>query len=292
MAEQRERVAMLGVGMIGGGMAEAWLARGLEVAVWNRSPEKARAFAEKGARVCVSAADAARGAQRVHIALSDDAAVDGVLEQLFGADVDLSASVVVDHTTTATAGTRARAERLAARGIAFVHAPVFMSPAMAREAKGRMLLAGPAAVRDRVRDVLAKMTGEVMDLGDRVDAAAAYKLFGNIMIISMTAGLSDVFTLAAANGFSATDALSLFAKFDMNAMFSSRGAKMAVGEYLPASFEMSMARKDVRLMIESSEGAPLAGLPSIAARMDALLAQGHAALDMGALAIDAVPLKS
>ncbi len=287
-----ERVAMLGVGMIGGGMVEAWLARGLDVAVWNRSHAKAKPFAEKGAHVFESAADAARGASRVHLALSDDAAVDSVLDQLFAAGVDLASAIVIDHTTTATAGTRARAERLAAKGIAFAHAPVFMSPQMAREAKGTMLLAGPSAVRDRVRDVLSKMTGEVVDLGDRVDAASAYKLFGNTMIIAMTAGLADVFTLANANGFSATDALSLFKRFDMNAIFGARGARMAVGEYLPASFELSMARKDVRLMVESSGGAALAGLPAIAARMDQLIGEGHAALDMGALAIDAVPLRT
>lgn len=282
---------MLGVGMIGGGMVEAWLGRGLDVAVWNRSAEKARPFADKGAKVFDSAAEAARGASRVHLALSDDAAVDGVLEQIFRAGVDLASAILIDHTTTATAGTRARAERLAAKGVAFVHAPVFMSPAMAQQAKGTMLLAGPSAVRERVRGELSKMTGEVVDLGDRADAAAAYKLFGNTMIISMTAGLSDVFTLATANGFTPAEALSLFKRFDMNAIFGARGARMAEGEYLPASFELSMARKDVRLMVESSAGKPLAGLPAIADRMDALLAQGHAALDMGALAIDAVPLK-
>lgn len=286
-----ERVAMLGVGMIGGGMVEAWLARDLDVAVWNRSPEKARPFAEKGARVCESAVEAARGASRVHLALSDDAAVDGVLDGLFAAGVELGAALVVDHTTTATAGTRARAQRLSEKGIAFVHAPVFMSPAMAREAKGTMLLAGPSAARERARPVLSQMTGDLVDLGDRPDAAAAYKLFGNTMIISMTAGLADVFTLASANGFSTAEALSLFKRFDMNAIFGARGARMAEGEYLPASFELSMARKDVRLMVESSGGKPLAGLPAIAARMDRLLAEGHAALDMGALAIDAVPLK-
>ena len=53
-----------------------------------------------------------------------------------------------------------------------------------------------------------------------------------------------------------------------------------------------MARKDVRLMVESSGGAALAGLPAIAARMDQLIGEGHAALDMGALAIDAVPLRT
>lgn len=67
---------------------------------------------------------------------------------------------------------------------------------------------------------------------------------------------------------------------------------MAAGEYAPASFEMTMARKDVKLMIETAGLRPLAVLPAIAARMDDLIADGHGALDFGALAIDAVPAKT
>ena len=50
-----------------------------------------------------------------------------------------------------------------------------------------------------------------------------------------------------------------------------------------------MARKDARLMIEAAGGATLAVLPAIAQRIDALIAQGHKADDLGVLAIEAVP---
>lgn len=279
------KLAMLGTGMIGGGMVEAWLDRGLEVAVWNRSAAKAAPFAARGARVAERPEEAARGAAEVHLALSDDAAVDAVIEEVLGAGALAPDALLIDHTTTSTHGARARAERLAKAGVAFLHAPVFMSPAMARERKGMMLLSGPAALRERARPSLAEMTGEVVDLGDRPDAAAAFKLFGNVMIITLTSGLADVFAIAAANGIAAEDALGLFSKFNVAGIFSARGARMAKGDFMPASFELAMAEKDVRLMIESSGGAALAALPSIRARMQALIAEGHGAADMGVLAV-------
>lgn len=282
-------LAMLGTGMIGGGLAAAWLARGEAASVWNRSPEKAAALGAKGARVAASAADATRGAREVHLALSDDAAVDAVLDEVLAAGALSEGALVIDHTTTSTHGTRARAERLAARGVAFLHAPVFMSPQMAEERKGMMLLCGPAALRERARPSLAAMTGEVLDLGDRPDAAAAFKLFGNIMIITMTAGIADVLTLATANGFAGEEALSLFSKFNVAGIFGARGARMAKGDYEPASFELTMAKKDVRLMIESAPDATFALLPAIRSRMGELIERGLGSADLGALAADAVP---
>jgi 3-hydroxyisobutyrate dehydrogenase-like beta-hydroxyacid dehydrogenase len=62
---------------------------------------------------------------------------------------------------------------------------------------------------------------------------------------------------------------------------------MSEGDFV-ASFELEMARKDVRLMLETSGSRPLAALPSIAARMDDLLAQGLGQADFGVIARDAV----
>ncbi len=280
-------VALLGAGMIGSGFAEAWLERGVPLVVWNRSREKAARLGGLGATVAESAAAAVAGAERVHLALSDDVAVDSVLGELLAASALAPDAIVIDHTTTSTTGTRARVERLQREQVAFVHAPVFMSPAMCRERKGIMLLAGPAWLRARVRAALSEMTGELIDLGDRGDLAATYKLFGNVMIISMTAGLSDVFALAKANGVTADAALGLFSKLNVSAIFSARGARMAKGEFLPASFELSMAHKDVRLMLESSGDQALAALPGIMQRMERLLARDLGHLDLGGLAIDA-----
>ena len=79
----------------------------------------------------------------------------------------------------------------------------------------------------------------------------------------------------------------LLGNLDMNAMVARRGASMATGDFTP-SFELVMARKDVRLMLEVSGDLPMAALPAIAARMDQLIAAGHGAKDASVLAIDAV----
>ena len=62
---------------------------------------------------------------------------------------------------------------------------------------------------------------------------------------------------------------------------------MARGNFA-ASFELAMARKDVRLMLETAGDRPMAALPAVAARMDQLIASGHGAKDANVMAIDAV----
>jgi 3-hydroxyisobutyrate dehydrogenase-like beta-hydroxyacid dehydrogenase len=280
-------VAMLGTGMIGAGMVEAWLGRGLEVHVWNRSQAKVAPLVEQGAHAHASVAEAAASAKILHLALSDDAAVDATLD---AAGEALHGKLVVDHTTTSPAGARARSERLAVRGARFLHAPVFMSPAMCRSAHGIMLASGPSATFEEAKAHLSAMTGRLDYLGERPDLAAAYKLFGNTMIVTMTAGLADVYAIARSNDIDPVDALGLFSKFQPAGIFQLRGARMAEGDYTP-SFELTMARKDVRLMMEAAGHQPLSALPSVAARMDALIAEGRGGLDLGALALTAVPPK-
>jgi 3-hydroxyisobutyrate dehydrogenase-like beta-hydroxyacid dehydrogenase len=284
------KVTFLGTGLMGSALAEAAAKRGDVVVAWNRSIEKARALEAFGVKVASDVASAIADAERVHVMLSDDASVDAVLESAGGA---LDGKLVIDHTTALPKGTLARAERLEARGVRFLHAPVFMSPAMCRSAGGIMLAAGPRALFDAAEGELRKMSGSLEYLGERRDLAAAYKLFGNAMIITVTAGLADVFGLAASLNVPAEDALGLFSKFNPAGTFAYRGVKMAAGDFAP-SFELTMARKDTRLMIETAARGDkkLGVLPAIAAWMDALIARGHGAEDLGVLAVDAVPPKA
>ncbi|WP_050435897.1 NAD(P)-dependent oxidoreductase [Chondromyces crocatus] len=279
-------IAFLGTGLIGAGLVEAALGRGEQVTVWNRSLDKAKALEAKGARVAESPAAAVRGATRVHLALSDDAAVNGVVE-LMRASLEPEA-LVIDHTTTQPEATAARAADCAQRGVALLHAPVFMSPAMCREAKGMMLCAGPEALFQKAEAWLGQMTGKVWYLGERSDLAAAYKLFGNAIIVTLSAGLSDVLSIAAAMKISPEDALGLFDRFNPGETIPLRGARMARGEFSQTSFALAMARKDVRLMLETAGDLPLAVLPGIAARMDQLIAAGRGEDDMGVMAVDAL----
>ncbi|MBZ0248053.1 MAG: NAD(P)-dependent oxidoreductase [Burkholderiales bacterium] len=275
-------IAFLGTGLLGAAFAEAAAARGDTVTAWNRTAAKAQALARFGVKAAASPAEAVRGASRVHLVLRDDAVVEEVIA---AARAGLSpGAFLLDHTTTRPDLTAARAKRLQAEGLAYLHCPVFMGPAAARQAQGSMMVAGPRALFERVEADLAKMTARLEYLGERADLAAAHKLFGNTVIIGLVAIMADVLAIARSSGVDPQAAIDRLRTLDLNAMVARRGVAMAKGDFTP-SFELAMARKDVGLMLETAEGAPLATLPAIAARMDELIAAGHGDKDASALGL-------
>ncbi len=281
-------IAFLGTGLLGSAFAEAAAKRGDDVTAWNRSADKVLALKPFGVKAADTPADAVRGATRVHLVLKDDGVVETVLA---AARSGLSAgTLVIDHTTTLPALTAQRAARLAAEGVHYLHCPVFMGPPAARSAKGVMMASGPRALFDAVKADLEKMTGRLDYMGERLDLAAANKLFGNAMIIGLAAVMADVLTLAQASDVPASDAIKLLGVLDLNAMVAGRGMNMAKGDFT-ASFELAMARKDVALMLETTGARPMAALPAVAARMDALLAAGHGAADCSVMGFDAVQVQ-
>lgn len=278
-------IAFLGTGLLGSAFVEAAAGRGERITVWNRTPEKAQALAPLGVAVAGSPADAVRGARRVHLVLKDDDAVEDVVAALRGG---LSpGTIVVDHTTTQPARTAERVARLNAEGVPYLHCPVFIGPAAARKGEGTVLASGPRALFEAVKDDLARMAPKVEYFGERPDLAAVYKLCGNAFIIGLNALVADVFSVAAGAGVPATDALEVLGYFNVASAITGRGRNMATRSYAPA-FELAMARKDVRLMIETAGDRPLATLPAMAARMDALIAVGHGHEDLAVIGVESV----
>jgi len=277
-------IAFLGTGLMGSGFVRRLLANGHTVHVWNRSADKARALEAHGARAFADAAAAVAGAQRIHLSLSDDASVDGVLEPLAGAIA--ATTWIVDHTTTSMQGTAERAARWRARGRRFVHAPVFMSPANAAEGTGVMLLSGDRADCEALTPHLKTMTGNVVPLGEAPERAAAFKLLGNLTILGLMGVLGDVARLSEALGIPPAEAFQLFQHFNPGATMAARAQRLAQGPYTPASFETTMARKDVRLMLEAAKagGTELLVMPAVASLLDAGIARGEGALDCWAAA--------
>ena len=277
-------IAFIGTGLLGSALAEAAAKRGDRVTAWNRTIEKARALRKFGVHAGDTPADAVHGAERVHLVLKDDAVVEQVVEALRpGLSAD---AIVVDHTTTQPARTARRAIRLNAEGVHYLHCPVFIGPAAARAGTGTILVSGPRALYDRVREPLARMAQHVEYFGERPDLAAVYKLCGNAMIVGVSALAADVFAVAAGGGVSPQDALRI--REIVNPPILSARADNMVGHNFSPSFELTMARKDVRLMLETSGSRPLAALAAIAGRMDGLIAQGHGAEDLAVLGVDSV----
>ncbi len=276
-------ITILGTGLLGSGFARALERKGESVSVWNRTPAKAAALAADGITVIADAAEAVRGAERVHVVVSDDAAVDSVLAA--AAPGLAPGALVIDHSTTSPAGAAARTSRT---DITFVHAPVFMGPQNALDSTGIMLVSGDRDRVARVSPLLQPMTGKLVDLGPRVEQAASFKLLGNLILMAFTAGFTDFLALAKALGVTPAEAGTLFEHFNPGPSLASRYKRMTDRAYEQPSWELAMARKDARLMQAEADAArvALALLPAIAARMDAVIAEGHGNHDWTVIAKD------
>ena len=278
------KIAFFGTGLMGSGFVRRLRANGHDVNVWNRSAAKARALEADGARAFADPAAALVGVERIHLSLSDDASVDAVLEPI-AAPIP-QGTWIVDHTTTAVTPTAERVARWNARGRTFVHAPVFMGPPNALEGTGLMLVSGAKAHHDALLPALQKMTGNVLYLGEAPERAAAFKLFGNLTLIGIMGVLGDVNRLAHAVGIPTAEAFSLFKHFNPGQFLPARAARIEAGAFTSPSFEVAMARKDVRLMIEEAQrgGVDLFVMPGVAAMLDAGIARGEGALDAASAA--------
>lgn len=266
-------IAVLGTGLLGTGFAKALIKKGETVHVWNRTAAKARAI--DGAQAFDDPADAVRGASRIHVVVSDDAAVNGVLARI------PRDTMIYDHTTTSTAGARERTSPT------YMHAPVFMGPSNALDSTGVMMISGDRARVEAAKPLLAPMTGKLVDLGERIDAAACFKLMGNLFLMAFTAGIADMLGLAKALGVPAADAAGLFDFFNPGATIGARAKRMVDGAFATPSWELAMARKDARLVGEEVAGkVDLALQPAIAARMDKFLAEGLGDQDWTVIARD------
>jgi 3-hydroxyisobutyrate dehydrogenase len=277
-------IAVLGTGLLGSGFTRAALKRGETVNVYNRTLDKALALEAEGARPFADPAAAIRGVERSHVVLADDAAVDAVLAAAQPAE----GAIIVDHSTTSTRGALERTARFRERNVTYLHAPVFMGPQNAAESTGLMLLSGDRSVVAALGPALAQMTGKLVDLGPRVDGAAAFKLLGNWFLMALAAGFTEMLALAKAMNVAPRDAATLFDHFNPGAAIPARFARVLEAAYDQPSWELAMARKDARLMQAEADqaGVALAVLPVVAQLMDAKIAEGFGKADWTVIARD------
>ncbi|MCR9248343.1 MAG: NAD(P)-binding domain-containing protein [bacterium] len=265
-------IALLGTGLLGAGFVENLLTKGHSVRVWNRTASKTGPLVERGATAPGDPAATAAGCSHVHLVLSEDTAVDEVIATLRpGLAPD---AWVIDHSTNAPPKVAARYASLRGEGVRYVPAPVFMSPQNARDASGLMLLSANDDDAAALTEHLTAMTGKLMHVGDHPELAAAYKLAGNSVYFAMTAALNDVLAIGRGSGIEPGKMLELFDVFKVGHAMPIIGKHVAAGDRGRASFELTMARKDARLMQDAAGSEPTIGLPAIIAAMDRALERG------------------
>ena len=190
-----EKVAFLGLGIMGRPQAANVRRAGFDLTVWNRTRERAESFAEehRGVEVADSPADAARGADVVITMVPDTHEVE---EVVFAAVDGMGAgALAIDMSTIAPTASRSIAERLRERGIGFLDAPVTGSRPKAEDGTLTIMVGGEAADFERARPVLESMGQLVLHVGPS-GHGEMIKLINNTLAAVNAAALAEQLLLA------------------------------------------------------------------------------------------------
>ena len=287
------RIAFLGLGRMGLGMACRLAAKGHDVVVWNRSPEKARPVVELGARLAATPAHAASGAEVVFTMLADDPAAATVW---LGPDGALAAmrpgTTAIECSTLTRAFVLDLAAKVQARGIRFLDCPVTGRPNVAAAGKLTLLVGADAADLAAVRPLLEDISEAIRHFGP-VGTGTAYKLMINLMGSVQIAALAEGLVMAEKLGLdreAVIQAIETSASASRQVVHHCR--RMAERTFADATFTTGLRHKD------AAYGAALAREVGAAAVLgDASVAWFAAAkaLDAAAdegLVIEAVAQKS
>jgi 3-hydroxyisobutyrate dehydrogenase len=276
-------VAVLGTGIMGAGMARSLLREGLDVSVWNRSPEKAKPLADDGATVAGTAAEAVAGADVVITMLFD---IEPVLSVMADAAGSLREGAVwVQASTVGVEGTRRVASFAAEHGIDVLDAPVLGTKAPAENGKLVILASGPAALQDKVAAAFDAMGARTQWVSETLGDASKLKLAVNAWIGAMVNGTAQSVALARGLGLDPQQFLDAVSGQAVDSPYVQlKGKAMLDGDFTP-SFELDGVIKDTDLIREAmaEAGTDPTLAEAIADRLAAASSDGHGEKDMAAV---------
>ncbi|MGH8301154.1 MAG: NAD(P)-dependent oxidoreductase [Steroidobacteraceae bacterium] len=239
------KTGFVGLGAMGTHMARNLHRAGLLRAVWNRTPEKARALAaELGVAAPATPAELAGGVDAVVLCVSADS---DVLEVVGALAPGLSSgSLVVDCSTVAADTARQAAELLGKRGVEFLDCPVSGGVEGAREGTLAVMAGGTTSAFERARPVLQAMGRTITHLGPTGSGQAA-KATNQIMCAGIIEAVSEAMAFARAQGLPLDKLIETLGKGAGSSWyFVHRAPNMARGSY-PAGFRVRLHAKDLAI---------------------------------------------
>ncbi|TDV53566.1 NAD(P)-dependent oxidoreductase [Actinophytocola oryzae] len=239
------KVALLGTGLMGAGMGRSMARAGLDLTVWNRSPDKARAV---GVPVADDPASAVRDADVVVTMLFGFESVAQVMTEALPAM--RPDAVWLQTTTVGLEETTRLAELCAKHGVSFVDAPVSGTRQPAESGELTVLAAGRPD--ERLTPVLDAISAKVVWVGERPGDGHRLKLVSNAWVLSVVAGTAQSVALSQALGIDPKLFLDLIAGGPLDSGYAQAKARaMLKGDFTPA-FALGGAAKDALLIQEAA----------------------------------------
>lgn len=278
------RVAFIGTGTMGAAMARTIAAAGHELAVYNRTREKAESLAEVGATVHDSPAEAVAGADAIVTMLLDGpTTLEHAARFLPAAAAGASWWQAATISETEVGQLVGLAEQ---HGVGFCDGPVLGTRKPAEDGALVVLAAGHDPVLDALEPLFAAAGSRTQRQGPVPGAATRLKLVANHWIGSVLLGLADTVALAGGLGVEPQAFLDAIAGSAIDVGYA--GAKvpmMASGDFQPVAFSASGALKDARLILDAAAAVDvdLGVTPTVVQRLQAAVDAGHGADDMAAI---------
>ena len=201
MAGDRQRLAFIGLGVMGFPMAGHLARSGADICVYNRSGEKAARWVETyGGRAAATPAEAAQGAEMVFSCVGNDDDLRQVIAGENGVLAGLaSGAILIDHTTCSADVTRELAQACSAQGAFMLDAPVSGGEAGAVNGQLTIMVGGAEAVFARAKDTLGIYARAVKLMGDS-GAGQLTKMVNQICIGGLLQSLSEALLFAEQAG--------------------------------------------------------------------------------------------
>ena len=248
------RVAFIGLGRMGHGMAGRYLDAGFTVCVWNRSKAKAEDLIARGARWSTSPEDAAIDADAVVTMVADDEASQQVWLTKDGAAATMKAgTIAIECSTVSYDHALNLARELRSRGLIYIDCPVTGLPDAAAAGKLTLLVGADPADLERARPYLEPIGSTIRHFGT-VGSGTVYKLINNLMGAIQIAGLAEGLAIAEQAG------------LDMNLVLESiqtgvaaspqvlrHSKRMVARDFTGATFTSALRHKDAAYAVKLAE---------------------------------------
>jgi len=268
---------------MGHSMAANLVKAGHEVAVWNRTSGKN----VEGARTAATPADAAQGVDAIWICVSDTKAVESVLFGEGGAESSLAPGMIIaDSSTISPSATQKFAERVKARGVDYVDAPMTGSKIAAASGSLIFMVGGDEPVIERLKPLFDVMGKQVFRMGE-TGKGQATKLVMNLQIALIYEGFAEALTLATKLGVDVDKLIPLVQASMVRSGVVEYKAPFILKRDFSPNFPLRLMFKDIHLALEAAreKRVRLPGLEAVEEVYDVAAEEGQRDLDYAATLI-------
>lgn len=274
------KVAFLGTGLIGSGIAQRLLEVGYPVTVYNRTRSKAEQLEPMGAVVADSPLDAVRDCDVVVMMLTDFAAIEKVLlaEEVLAV---LSGKMVFQMGTIAPEESRACERRLAEAGVSYLEGPVLGNPGHARKGELMIMVGGDETLFETWEPFLGSM-GTRLEYFGGTGTGAASKLALNLLIGSLITSFAVAIGIVKGEDLSLEQFMGILRESALYApTFDKKLERFLERDFSNPNFPVRHLLKDMRLAREEAEylGIDGAGLRGIESLLQSAIDQGWGDVD-------------